>query len=207
MILLFNRQHVFLQRKHHSLCSDPENKRPLLTSVQLNKGMEFLRYQLNENCAPYGTLCSIGKEKVLEHRTKRKQAIVLQILSEINLDKRNSCCYQTDESIWLALSEKPTLKAHRRRPNCRSSHRYGKGVWYAKGSSSLSAQILLWPETSTKLNKAIKDEVCYPERMTDIHDAAASTINVGSNIKSDNLQLTKLIVFLSMHKPTPSTEN
>lgn len=149
----------------------------------------------------------LGNKKFLSAGVKASRQILLQILSEINPDKRNSCCYQTDESICLALSEKPTLRAHRRRLNQRSSYRYGKGVWYAKDFFILVSPDFTMAKDFHQVNKAIKDEVYYPERTRDVQDATASTINVGSDIKSDNLQLTKPIGFLSMYTCTPSTEN
>jgi len=69
------------------------------------QGTEFLRYQLNKYCAPHGTRCPSKKEKVLEHRKEAEQAFLLQILSEINLDKRNSCCHQRQmnqyDFLWV----------------------------------------------------------------------------------------------------------
>jgi len=44
-------------------------------------------------------------------------------------------------------------------------------------------------ETSTKLNKTIKDGVYYPERTTDTHNATASTVNADIDTKSDNVAI------------------
>lgn len=188
MILLFKSPTCFPSEKTQFSLFCSLKQRPLLTWIQLNKRTEFLRYQLNGNCAPYGISWSHRKEKVLEHRHEVKPGIPpTNLLRTKPRYKESLLLLETDESVQLSLRKKPICKAHIGRPSHSTSYRYSKGVWYAQDFSSWLAQISLWTQTSTKLNEIMKNGVCYPGSMTDVHNARPPIIN--ACIKSYNIAI------------------